>query len=531
MAIYQGYLVLISTFLLNFVAIGTFNSAGLYLGPLSSSFPQYGDGVLALYCTIQIVAGLLSSLAGGIAQDHFEGGVQWIFFAGGCFMALGFVWSSISTTLLGVMAGSLLMGVGLGLGGFMAGGICVLWFEKARGKMLLLAMSGQGIGNVFFAWATAQLLELFHDDDDPWRPTMRCVGILCFLSCSIASVFMRMPMPGEVEEYESQGTANNSEEDVSITTTGSNKTSYRSIAPDPNGLRHSHHQENVSGRRRRRASSAIVLDQLRPEHHNNNSIRTDRRRSSTMLGSFQAEGQAPFLILADFTRTERSDLHSILDESVLEYDYSLRDLSFSRTNIFLNAFTLIACFAFLNMQVLLPPYILGLGLTPSASGQALVMFGIGDFLSNLTLGDVADRLGARRLLALAFGILAVLFFVWTYCTTISTLSVVAFLYGYFCCTISSMPIIILADAFSETSSEHILTLNGITNLFKFPGYLFGPMLAGLLVEYSGGSYGGAAFCSGVASLWGAVLLLMIPSPNEQHKLLEEDARKKASDLE
>ena len=38
--VYHGYYVLISTFLLNFCAIGVFNSAGLYLEPLSITFPS-----------------------------------------------------------------------------------------------------------------------------------------------------------------------------------------------------------------------------------------------------------------------------------------------------------------------------------------------------------------------------------------------------------------------------------------------------------------------------------------------------------
>lgn len=145
-SVYHGHLVLASTFLLNFCAIGAFNSAGMYLGPLSSTFPSSSRGTLALYCTLQIVTGLASSLGGGVAQDVLEGtglGLRSLFFGGGFLMMSGFLVSSACGTLFGVLIGSALMGVGLGLGGFMAGGICVLWFESARGTMLLLAMSGQ----------------------------------------------------------------------------------------------------------------------------------------------------------------------------------------------------------------------------------------------------------------------------------------------------------------------------------------------------------------------------------------------------
>jgi len=180
---YHGYLVLLSTFILNFCAIGAFNSSGIYLGPLATTFPSSSSGALALFCTIQIVAGLVSSLVGGIAQDLLEKrgvGLQWLFLGGGFFMMGGFFLSSVGATLFGVLGGSLLMGIGLGLGGFMAGGICVLWFEATRGTMLLLAISGQGMGNVFYSWAAARLLEHYDTFEDPWRPTMRCMGILSF---------------------------------------------------------------------------------------------------------------------------------------------------------------------------------------------------------------------------------------------------------------------------------------------------------------------------------------------------------------
>ena len=145
------------------------------------------------------------------------------------------------------------------------------------------------------------------------------------------------------------------------------------------------------------------------------------------------------------------------------------------------------------------------------------MFGVGDFLSNLTLGAVADTVGARRLFTIAFYSLSCLFFLWPHCTMVSTLSAIAFWYGYFCCTVSSMPIIILADAYGDDASGHILALNGITNMFKFPGYLFGPPIAGMLVEMSG--YDLAALVSGVCTLIGTTFLLFIPHPKEQKRQL------------
>ena len=366
---YHGYYVLLSTFALNFCAIGIFNSAGLYLGPLSTTFPSAGDGSLALYCTVQIVTGLSSSAVGGIAQDVLEKrgiGLQWLFFIGGVFMMVGFFISSIAFTLFGVLVGSFFMGVGLGLGGFMAGGICVLWFEAARGTMLLLAMSGQGLGNVFFAWATARILENYDGYvEDSWRPTMRCMGVLSFVTCAIASMSMRMPLPGEVEEYEN-GTIEGLEEAGSVNKYGSLE-SFRK--EQNNHVEIESPLKNDDTRQPRRRTSAVVLEQMRIDtgHTRQSIILHETRRRSTMLGSFHAIGQAPLLQLSDFLPHEdnedfrtnvRPQLGRIFANESLrsllsftgDCEYTLGDLAISSTAIWLNAFTLIACFPFLNMQ-------------------------------------------------------------------------------------------------------------------------------------------------------------------------------------
>ncbi len=142
-------------------------------------------------------------------------------------------------------------------------------------------------------------------------------------------------------------------------------------------------------------------------------------------------------------------------------------------------------------------------------GHILGMLGMGMLLSNLSLCPVIDRVGAVRLLIFAFTVLALLFFVLPLCISVASLSAISFLYGFFYCTIASMPLIILADAYGESSSEHILAMNGIVNMAKLPGYLSGPSIAGFLVEYTGG-YRLAAVSSGVSMLLGTAFLLFIP---------------------
>lgn len=333
---FQGYLVLLSTFTLNFVALGIFNSSGLYLGPLSTTFPNSDHGILAFYCTTQIVFALASSFVGGIAQDGMDQrGISLIFFGGGASMALGLILSSISSTLGGVLASSILVGVGIGLGGFMAGGICVLWFEKKRGAMLLLAMSGQGVGSMFFSWATGKLLEHYDEVNDPWRPTMRCMGMLCFILCVISAPSMRLPLPGEVETYE-KNSDNRTDE-------GNSLLGDKSAGGDTQNMHH--------------IDAERIRQSIASHHH--------RRRTS--IAEFEAVGHAPKLPhISDFRRQKErlkkavnavifakrlSDLSSTDNKDAMnQSEYTLQEVLVSATNVWLNAFTVVSCFSIMNLQ-------------------------------------------------------------------------------------------------------------------------------------------------------------------------------------
>lgn len=521
-AVFHGYLVLISTFVLKFIAIGTFNSSGLYLGVLSHTFSECNRGVLAFYCTIQIVVGLASSFVGGVAQEALETqgiGLQWLFFFGGLFMALGLFVSSVSTTITILLSGAFITGIGLGLCGFLAGGICVLWFESVRGTMLLLAMSGEGIGNIFFSWLTARLLEMFgSSNDDAWRPVMRFVGALSFVLCSIASISMRLPISGEVEEHEKkEGTSNTDE--TSTLSWENDVVDYEAVLSNvarSKSESHVEHPHNIH---------------INLKHTRQSIIEKERRSCMHRLATYEALGDAHVIPTPSPRQTEKrvktvasasseDEINDDIDESL-----SLLEISLSTTNIWLCAFSFISCFSILNLQVQLASYTSSLGMAPSVGGHVLAMCGVGILFSNLTLGPVADGIGSRRLLILSFFCIAILFFVWPHCTSTASMSALAFCYGYLTCTMSSLPVIILADAYGECCPERVLALNGVTNLFKFPGYLLGPSIAGMMVEKSG--YNLAGSVSGLITLTSTLTLLMIPSPEQQQRELLEMKRNKS----
>ncbi|KAL7475198.1 hypothetical protein ACHAW6_001125 [Cyclotella cf. meneghiniana] len=301
--IYHGHLVVASTFILLFVTIGSFNSAGLYLGPMTDSFPDSSEAILALTCTLQFVAGLISSLVGGILQDYLERrnvGIPWLFFGSGVFLLLGSLGGSVSPGPATALVCSFVGGIGIG-GGLVAAGICVLWFERTRGTMLLLGNAGAGFGNIFFSAATTRYLEWYRRDfgKDAWRPMMRAVGILRFGLCSVASVAMRLPRLGEVEEYETME-AMDSRKGVSVS--GPQQTHYGTVQYPIVQDNDSFAPSPIRSRGRRR-SSALALETIRRNVGNSlrSSLLAGNLTSSTVkltaLDTFQAIGGAPSLRL------------------------------------------------------------------------------------------------------------------------------------------------------------------------------------------------------------------------------------------
>jgi len=400
-------------------------------------------------------------------------------------------------------------------------------------------MSGQGVGAIFYARATSALLEYYGEggSDDPWRPAMRWTGLFSFAVCAAAAVPMRMPADDEVETHETAELIRNDHIVYGSYTADYSETDsdgeVSSPAPRPAG-----------GRRRdlRRRASAKAFEKIRVDMLNSSAARHGRaNRRYTMLSSFQAVGSAPLLALEDLCDTGISsdDLTQSGDSLRVELrghvddenggggsQLTLGQVLLSRTSLVINAFMLVACFQILNMQVLLPSYVKSLGLPPSLAAEALSMFGAGDLLGKFALGPGTDRIGARKTLAASFYALSALFGAWPACTTGTSICALALLYGCLAGAISSLPLIVLADAYGERSPEHVLALNGAANLFKVPGYLLGPPAAGALAEMAGG-YGLPALCSGIGTFVASTLLLALPSPREQQEQLSSMSEEKS----
>jgi MFS family permease len=580
MSIFHGYLVVVATFLLNMVALGTYYSAAEFLLPLESTFPTAGRGKIACLPSIYLSMALFASLPAGWIQDLLQRRdvrINSVFAVGGLCLGLGPLASSYGATLNAILTGAVITGCGIGLTGFIAAGICVQWFNVNRGTMLLLAMAGSGCGNFLYCNAmqclTAYFDDRLHNNDEEgktscWRVAMRVAALVSMVIALLASTVMRLPHAGEVEEYEMsmgwcvQGRGDDNEDlligqKIDAITEGDeddenehdsekNATDYFASTQgnDNITIKFNHGQgcEHEApmcygsiAQQLRRAPSAenssicsshlAIISNMRSvltlnqsitmaAHHDDNSTISTRHslqhdslhfRRSSIIAEYEALSQLPINYRLSIVETRRCKVP----------EYSLDEIVKTRTTLCLLLWSFISSFAFTNFFVHLPAYAASVGLSPAAGSQALSLTGLFMLLGNVTLGGVTDWIGSIRTLQLTMTALVGCMLIWPHCTTSLSLNILAALYGYMSTTQSSVPLVILADAFGDIAPQTILTLVGLQNVCKFPGYFLGPMVVGHFYEMFGKTYDMAALLAAAFMFVGNVSLFVLPSAQHQ----------------
>ena len=584
MEFYHGHLVVAATFLLNFVAIGQFNSAALYVVPLEETFTDAGRGTIDFLPTIYMAVALFTSMGAGWLQDTLQKSrirIEPIFGVGSICLGIGGITSSYGHHLSGVLSGAIITGTGIGLTGFASAGVCVLWFQKDRGTMLLLAMAGQGMGGFIYCNVIQQLLNYYEDNDaeneESWRPVMRISAVFSMIVAIVASAFMRLPNEGEVEAHYAKG--HNSHRDKKGI---DYDTDTQSTAGSLEGH---HHRDSDSDISRRSADalhllheywedplergktaeeiqrlfqkyppSNVVADEneellvgettpLHPtntmeqgyegttqqQHKMSYQQQTSVESIATMLflRRIGYSGPAHFCNVQDSSLAEmealahmsvnlvklhddnaatvsaleatkqqqqESALPAFYEEPIAGLPYlSTSQAFFTRTSLSLLGWCFFSCFAYINLVVHLPAFAKSVGLSPEVGAGALSLTGLTMLLGNITLGRATDMVGPIRILQITMTILMVVFFAWPYATDATSLTILACLFGYAATTQGSVPLIVMADAFDSTSPDSILTLLGILNFAKFPGYLFGPTICGWLYDWYGDYYNASIF--------------------------------------
>ena len=218
--IYQGYKVLIATFLNRFVALGALYSSGLFLVHLEHTF-QVSRSIASLFPSIYGCMALLSALVAGYIQDlliNRDLPISLLFVLGGMMLGGGMIGSSYADSIELALFSACFTGAGFGIVGFSASGILAQWFEKWRGTALLIGMSGNGAGSFAYAVGLQAMFNYFSDQQalnenandsdnkinavygDEWRYALRMCGSMSMLVVISVALFLRVPYLGEVEE-------------------------------------------------------------------------------------------------------------------------------------------------------------------------------------------------------------------------------------------------------------------------------------------------------------------------------------------
>jgi MFS family permease len=216
---YQGYKVLIATFLNRFVALGALYSSGLFLVHLEHTF-QVSRSIASLFPSIYGCMALLSALVAGYIQDlliNRDLPISLLFVLGGMMLGGGMIGSSYADSIELALFSACFTGAGIGIVGFSASGILAQWFEKWRGTALLIGMSGNGAGSFAYAVGLQAMFNYFSDQQalnenandsdnkinavygDEWRYALRMCGSMSMLVVISVALFLRVPYLGEVE--------------------------------------------------------------------------------------------------------------------------------------------------------------------------------------------------------------------------------------------------------------------------------------------------------------------------------------------
>jgi len=521
--------------MIRFVAFGVLYSAGLFLVPLDVTF-DLSRSIVSFFPSIYGAFALISALCAGYIQDFLANRdlpISMVFTFGGFLIGIGMVLSSYAQSIAAVLCYAAITGTGLGFTGFSSAGLCSQWFKKRKGTTLLLAMSGNGFGSFFYAFALQTLLNYFNETGedctldsasfiacDSWRQASRVGGCFSFLMIMIASPFMRLPRLGEVEEHESKGVYLG---DTKADNRGSLATARTAILNDPTELNHPVTTSEVNAdlsydEQDEGLIELYVEDDDGDDDDKEGADASDRkvsqgRRDSgvSVLSSESKQGKRSSGASVLSSGSNRSRRPSLI---------SAKQTMMTKTFGILVFWEVASSLTYNNFFVHVQAFALDVGLSSNDGAAALSLSGLAMVISGLTLGYISDRIGHIRALQSATICLMLTVLAWPHCTTRTALFATSFSYGYFAFALPSMPLAILTNTYGEVSQTYMLTLIGIIHAAQGPGKFLGPAITGFCYDYYGNYYSGAMFTF-VVMLVGNITLLFLPSTAWQLKSISE----------
>jgi len=439
---------------------------------------------------------------------------------------MGCVMGSFASTFQGVLGWAVVTGWGIGWTGYIASGICVQWFVKSRGRMSLLAQSGQGMGSFTYTLLVGKLLDggkftdCFGGGEEDWRKVMRIFGLGSIVIGTLASCVMRLPRDLEVElhehilpESEIIKEGNEEEEDDEVLGLLKKDNDYGSVQLSGSTMYGGKSMTRRSHRPNGMLVASIKALDISLAQRNFNEYVVHQHSSSKRPVHHDSFSIAEYASLKQLPISPSLFSESIREEETLTLTQTLM----TRTTMSLIVWNICISWSLIAFYEHLPAFANSIGVTTEESANMLSLSGLFLITGNLTLSFVIDRYGPIVGLRSVACVLACVLFSWPYSKSKLTLQVLACIYGY-CLVVIAMPIIILADVFGDVAPSAILFLLGLLNFCAIPGYLFGPTVVGYLYDVYG-SYTYGAMFTGISITVGIVALGFIPNANEQKKRL------------
>jgi MFS family permease len=173
--IFYGWFVLAASFVMLFFNAGAQFSIGVMFKPIIADF-GWNRGSISMVAMVNMVLYAFSMLLMGKAYDRF--GPKWVILISATFLGSGFIGISSMTNLFEFI---LFYGIlcGIGLGGctvLVFSSLISKWFEKWRGLVISIALSGSCLGQFVLIPVYTDLLV-----SNGWRSTYLLIGAMTFV--------------------------------------------------------------------------------------------------------------------------------------------------------------------------------------------------------------------------------------------------------------------------------------------------------------------------------------------------------------
>ena len=191
--IFYGYIVVGAGLIVSGLIIGTHNTFGVFLKPLSFELGLTRAATSAAFSLSFLIFGL-SSIAVGRLTDRF--GPKVVITACGLLTGLGYILMSQVTSLwqLYIFLG-IIIGAGMSAGDTPVLATIARWFVKKRGMAIGISKVGVGIG-ILVMPPLASWLIINHG----WRDAYVIIGLICLAGIISAAMFMKRD-PAQIGQF------------------------------------------------------------------------------------------------------------------------------------------------------------------------------------------------------------------------------------------------------------------------------------------------------------------------------------------